>query len=133
MKILLSIKPEFSNKIFDGDKLFEFRKQVPKKRFDKVLVYESSPTQHIVGWFRVGRIIKGHPDDVWQTCKQDGGIDKNRYYQYCKGNQQIYAFEIMETHRFASPINPFKLVDNFTPPQNFAYLETSSCLLNNVR
>ena len=30
MKVVLSIKPEFANKIFDGTKKFEFRKSIFK-------------------------------------------------------------------------------------------------------
>lgn len=32
MKVLLSIKPEFANKIFEGTKRFEFRKSIFKKK-----------------------------------------------------------------------------------------------------
>ena len=69
MKILLSIKPEFVAKIFNGEKRVEFRKMIPKKHFDKVFIYESSPTQHIVGWFSVSRVIKGHLDKIWKAVR----------------------------------------------------------------
>ena len=91
MKILLSIKPEFVSKMFNGEKRFEFRKRIPKKRFNKVFIYESSPTQNIVGWFRIGRIIKGHPDEVWKDCKNESGIEEHRYYEYCNGNVKVYC------------------------------------------
>ena len=132
MKILLSIKPEFVAKIFNGEKRVEFRKMVPKKHFDKVLIYESSPTQQIVGWFSVSKIIKGHPDKIWKSCKDIGGIEKSRYYEYCNGNAKIYAFEIKEVHKFAKPINPFVIDNTFTPPQNFAYLNSSSIFFNSL-
>lgn len=46
MKILLSIKPEFADKIFEGTKQFEFRKSIFKdKTVRKVVVYASSPIQ----------------------------------------------------------------------------------------
>ena len=126
MQILLSIKPEFVEKIFNGEKRFEFRKQIPKKQFNKVFIYESSPTQNIVGWFRVGNIIKGHPDDIWGNCKDNSGILESQYYQYCNGNTRIYALELKEVHKFDEPINPFDFVSDFTPPQNFSYLETNN-------
>ena len=99
---------------------------------DKVFIYESSPTQHIVGWFSVSRVIKGHPDKIWKSCKDIGGIGKSRYYEYCNGNTKIYAFEIKEVHKFADPINPFAINTGFTPPQNFAYLDSSSIFFNSL-
>ncbi|MFR5844991.1 MAG: ASCH domain-containing protein [Oscillospiraceae bacterium] len=36
--ILLSIKPEYANKIFDGQKHYEYRKRIPKKtRYQRLL------------------------------------------------------------------------------------------------
>ncbi len=132
MEILLSIKPEFVAKIFNGEKRVEFRKMIPKKHFDKVFIYESSPTQNIVGWFSVSRVIKGHPDKIWKSCKDIGGIGKARYYEYCNGNTKVYAFEIKEVQKFAKPINPFAIDDTFTPPQNFAYLDSTSNFFNSL-
>lgn len=128
MKILLSIKPEFVFKIFTGEKRFEFRKKIPKKHFKKVFIYESSPTQNVVGWFIVSRIIKDDPDTIWDECNSKSGIEKQNYYNYCNGNQKIYALEIKEYHKFDDPINPFNLISNFMPPQNFTYLDSSNSL-----
>jgi predicted transcriptional regulator len=39
MKVLLSIKPEFADKIFEGTKLFEFRRSIFKnEKIKKVVV-----------------------------------------------------------------------------------------------
>lgn len=43
MKVLLSIKPEFAEKIFSGEKKFEFRRSIFKDKTVKtVLVYASA-------------------------------------------------------------------------------------------
>ena len=43
MKVLLSIKPEFADKIFNGTKKYEFRKSIFKnKDVDTVVVYPKS-------------------------------------------------------------------------------------------
>ena len=47
--ILMSIKPEYVNKIFDGTKRYEYRKKLCKQRIDKIIVYSSSPIKKIVG------------------------------------------------------------------------------------
>lgn len=128
MKILLSIKPEYSDKIFSGEKKFEFRRQKPKRRFEIVFVYESQPTKKIVGWFSVKKIISGSPHDVWKRCREVGGIEKDDYFEYCGDKKVIYAFEIDKTLHFESPIDPSDLDPRFYPPQNFTYLNQSRIL-----
>ena len=54
MKVLLSIKPEFVEKIFNGTKKYEFRKSIFKnKNIDTVVVYASSPWQYVIGEFKI--------------------------------------------------------------------------------
>lgn len=53
-EFLLSIKPEFANKIFDGTKKFEFRKSIFKnKDVTTVVVYVSSTIEKIIGEFEI--------------------------------------------------------------------------------
>lgn len=47
--ILLSIKPEYANRIFDGSKKYEFRKHLPQKKIDKIVVYSTDPVQRVIG------------------------------------------------------------------------------------
>ena len=48
MKILISIKPKFVKKIFEGTKIFELRRKIFLKKINTVIIYESSPTKKIV-------------------------------------------------------------------------------------
>jgi len=58
MTVLLSIKPEFADKIFDGTKKYEFRRRIFKKEgVKKVIVYVTSPVQKIIGEFLIESII----------------------------------------------------------------------------
>jgi len=125
MKVLLSIKPEYAEKIFSGEKKYEFRKQKPKFVIDIVFVYESSPTRSIVGGFSVKIIHSGPPERIWQKCKESSGIEKSDYLNYCNGTKVIHAFEIGETFKFENPINPFKVISDFKPPQSFSYFNGS--------
>ena len=43
--ILLSINPEYAEKIMDGSKKFEFRKRKCKRRVDKIIIYSTSPVK----------------------------------------------------------------------------------------
>jgi len=126
MDVLLSVKPEYSKRIFSGEKKYEFRKRKPKFAIDVVFVYESSPTRSIVGQFSVKRIHSGSPDRIWQKCKESSGIEKKNYLDYCNGTKVVHAFEIAEVFKFENPINPFEVISDFKPPQSFSYFNDPS-------
>jgi predicted transcriptional regulator len=57
MKVLLSVKPEFANKIFSGVKKYEYRRAIFKNNVNRVIVYASSPVQKLIGEFEIESII----------------------------------------------------------------------------
>jgi len=125
INILLSIKSEYTERIFSGGKKYEFRKQKPKRPINRVFVYECAPLKNIVGWFSVRRIISGSPREIWEKCKDSSGIVQEDYFAYCKGKKVIHAFEIHETYQFHHPVDPHEIAFDFNPPQNFTYLDSS--------
>jgi len=122
MDVLLSIRPEYTEKLFSGEKRYEFRKRKPKEMIGKVLIYESRRSRMILGWFSVRTIHSGSPRDIWERCKDHGGIEKENYALYCNGNRIIHALEVDQIVRFNPPINPFEVIPDFKPPQDFAYV-----------
>ena len=57
MKILLSIKPEFAEKILDGTKKFEFRRRVhTRPEVKSVIIYATMPVGRVIGEFSIERI-----------------------------------------------------------------------------
>jgi len=121
----LSIKPTYSQRIFSGEKKFEFRKTKPRSAIDFVVVYESSPTRNIVGGFTIKTVFSGTPDEIWEKCKFYSGIDKGGYREYCGKASLIHAFEIDQIYKLEKPMSPFKLFLNFKAPQSFCYLHSS--------
>jgi predicted transcriptional regulator len=126
MKVLLSIKPEYTEKIFSGVKKYEFRRQKPRSIIERVFIYECSPSKNIVGWFTIKRILSGSPEKIWDICRSLSGIKKRKFFTYCNGKKVIYALEIDRVFQFKTPINPFEICSDFRPPQNFSYLDRLS-------
>jgi type I restriction enzyme S subunit len=120
--LILSIKPEYAEKILIGFKRFEFRKQIPRKQIHQVFIYSSYPEKMIVGKFRIRSVIKGSPEEIWETCGDEGGIEKESFFSYFEDRPIGYGFEIDEVERFDPPIDPKEINNNFKPPQSFAYL-----------
>lgn len=123
MKILLSIKPEFADKIFEGTKQFEFRKSIFKdRRVRKVVVYASSPIQKVVGEFEIEYILNTNPSTLWEETKEFAGISKEFFDAYFNNRKMAFAFKIKCVKPYKRPLclkRDFKIN---TPPQSFMYL-----------
>lgn len=122
MKALLSIKPEFAEKIFSGEKGFEFRKAAFTQNVTSVIVYVTAPVGRIVGEFEVANIWQDTPASLWQKTKEGAGITSQFFFEYFKGRNKAVAIEITKPKRYATAINPYKGDKKFTPPQSFCYV-----------
>lgn len=125
MNVLLSIKPEFAEKILSNQKKYEFRKSPIRKAdsVNKVILYASSPTQRIVGSFKINQIVSGAPGELWEQYGGKSGIDdRKRFMDYYSGKQEGYAIEIKNPQRLLTAIDPTEHIDGFTPPVSFQYV-----------
>ena len=123
MKVLLSIKPEFAEKIFNGTKKYEFRRSVFKNQNIKtVVVYASSPVQLVIGEFEIDIILNDDLHQLWNITKDYSGISENYFFEYFNNKERGYAIKIKQTTRYKKALslkNDFKTA----PPQSFMYLE----------
>src|SRR5689334_10092007 len=116
MKVLLSIKPEFADKIFNGTKKFEFRRTIFKnKGISTVLVYASSPVQKIIREFQIEEILNERLDRLWESTKHFAGIDKEYFYDYFNKKQDGFAIKIKAYKRYDEPLC-IKRDLNLSPP-----------------
>lgn len=129
MKALLSIKPEFVEKIFSGEKLFEYRKAIFKRpEVKSVVIYSTMPEGLIVGEFEIGEILAKSPQDLWEQTKDVSGINKQFFDEYFVNRDVAYAIQIKKLKKYQSPINPYELDTSFKAPQSFKYIDPSSAL-----
>lgn len=125
MNALLSIKPEFADKILSGEKQYEFRKTrfSSPAEVDTIFMYASSPAQELVGSFTFDDIVKGPPAELWREFGEQSGIkSESRFMDYFSGNSTGYAIAIDEVTALESPIDPHQEVANFRPPVSFQYV-----------
>lgn len=122
MKVLLSIKPEFAFKIFDGEKKFEFRKVIFKNPdIRTVVVYASSPVQKVIGEFEIDGILSSSPDEIWELTKNYSGISEMYFHEYFENRLVAHAIKIKNTKRYKKPMS-LKEDFNVLPPQSYLYL-----------
>jgi predicted transcriptional regulator len=122
MKILLSIKPEFALKIFNGSKRYEYRRTIFKQGEVKtVVVYASDPVKQVIGEFEIGEILYEEPEVLWAKTKNQSGITRNRFLEYFDNKPKGYAIEVKVAQTYDIPI-PLKNLMVPRPPQSFRYL-----------
>lgn len=123
MKVVLSIKPEYAFKIFDGSKKFEFRKSIFKNQNVKsIIVYASSPVQKVIGEFEIGKIFNHDLDTLWSLTKEHSGISKDFFYEYFSNKQEGFAIQVKNKKKYNEP-KCLKKDYNLHPPQSFVYLK----------
>ena len=122
MRVLLSIKPEFATKIFDGSKKYEYRRIIFKnKNVNKVIVYASSPTSLIIGEFEIDGIIDDELPALWEQTKSHAGISERRFSEYFADKSRGYAIKVKTPRKYERPLR-LNSVTVSSPPQSFVYL-----------
>jgi predicted transcriptional regulator len=122
MKILLSIKPEYAEKIFIGEKQFEFRRNIFKNPLVKtVVIYASSPVRRIIGEFEIDYILSLDIGDLWGKTMHLSGINKEFYDNYFRGKQIGHAIKVKKVKRYHKHLE-LSDYDIKYAPQSFIYL-----------
>ena len=122
MKVLLSIKPEFALRIFNGTKHYEFRKVIFRKPDIKtVIVYASSPIKKIIGEFEIEEIISESPEILWRRTGCLAGISKKFFFNYFAERNVGYAIKIKQVYSYQKP-ECLRMKYNIYPPQSFCYV-----------
>lgn len=121
-QVLLSIKPEYAEKILDGTKKYEFRRSVFKNPDVRtIVIYASSPVQKVVGEFEIDSILNLDLETLWNRTKKFAGITKEYFMEYFESKEKGYAIKIKSTKKYK---DGFSLEERFNakPPQSFLYL-----------
>ena len=122
IKVLLSIKPEFAEKIFDGSKKYEFRRTIFKNPCIKhVIVYASSPVQKVIGEFEIDKILNYNIKELWKETSRYSGISQEYFYKYFIDKENGYAIKIKKIKKYEKALC-IKKSFNLLPPQSFLYL-----------
>ena len=123
--VLLSVKPEFADKIFCGLKRYEFRKVLFKNRnVKKIVVYASAPIRKVIGEFEIEEILELEKEYLWERTKEYSGIPKTYFDHYFQGRDIGYAIKIRRPKLYETPLDLKQSFNIKYPPQSFMYLAT---------
>ena len=120
-KMLLSIKPEYVDKIISGQKKYEFRKFRCREEIDTIVIYATAPVKKVIGEGALLDIIEGDVEYVWHKTKSFGGILEKDYKAYYEGRKVAIAYKLGKVTLYDKPMELKDLGLDYVP-QSFAYI-----------
>lgn len=123
---LMAIRPRYAQAILAGIKRIEFRKRPLAPDIDTILIYESAPTQRIVGQFTLSRTILATPQGLWRNFGSVGSIARVDYLTYYGERDRAVGLVIDDVEQFAHPLALADLSVRPAVPQSFVYLPSSA-------
>ncbi len=121
--LLISIRPQFVEKILSGQKVFEFRKSLPAEKVRHLVIYSTSPVQRIVAVAEVAESRSGSPSAIWNQCSKAAGISRANYRQYFTGRSTAHAFHLGRVFKLRNPIQLYALAPGLVAPQSFRWMD----------
>ena len=118
MNLIISIKPQFVEKILLGEKKYEFRRRIYKKEVEKIYIYQTAPDAKIVAHFTPGKIIKDTPQNLWNRFKDCSGTTEESLLTYLHDKDEAYAIEITNL-KILTPFKP----ENISAPHGYKYID----------
>lgn len=122
LNAIFSIKPEYVERIFSGEKKYEFRTTICKKTISKIIIYETSPISKIVGEVSVVKILKNTPSNIWKIASLDAGIEYDSFLKYFSNREYAYAYVLKNPIQYNRQFS-LKELNISVAPQNFLYID----------
>ena len=131
--LLLSLRPRFAAAILDGSKRVELRRIRPRAApGTPVMIYETTPTQALVGGCWVSGVVVAEPDEVWELHGHLTSVRRAEFDAYFSGTNQAVAIQVTNPWSLEQPIGLESLRDawpGFHPPQSFRYVDRADARL----
>lgn len=124
MKVLLSIKPQYAQRIFEGKKKYEYRRNVFKRDdIDTIIVYVTKPVGKVIGEFKIDEILEDSPNEIWKKTKLYSGIKKKDYMEYFSERKKGFAIGIKHAQVYDEPLDLMDINPKIkSAPQSFMYV-----------
>lgn len=128
--LLMSIKTKYTNLIFNGSKIYEFRRRsIGEKNLNKkIYIYSSEDSKEIVGYIIVDKILTNDIDNLLEETKYQ---DTKSIREYFKNSKSCYALHIKETYKFIRPIKIEEIKQehkDFVIPQFYRYIKPTESI-----
>lgn len=120
--ILISIKPEYVEQIFNGSKRYEYRRRLPNDKIDKIVIYCTAPVKSVVGEVSVIKTLSNTLGKLWKQTKDFAGISKEKYFDYFSRKEIANCFVLGDYVKYNQP----RKLEDFgvkVAPQSWVYVK----------
>ena len=118
---LLSIRPEYADRVSSGEKRVEFRRHNFRRDITHVVLYSTSPVSRLVGLCEVARVVRGSPAELWSDHGRYGGIEEDALLNYMDGVTAGTALILRRFQPFERDVR-LSALGLERAPQSFQYL-----------
>jgi predicted transcriptional regulator/DNA-binding XRE family transcriptional regulator len=123
--LVLSIHPEYTDKIMEGTKTVELRRRFPLTAAPGtvVYIYSTSPIRALVGRAEISDVNKLPLSQIWRKFSKPAGIKRKDFDSYFNGLHEGFALQFSNVKALPRPLTLSELRDRFgfQPPQSFLY------------
>lgn len=128
--LLMSIKTKYTNLIFNGTKIYEFRRKSIKEENlnKKIFIYSSEQSKEIIGYIIVDKILENDIDNLLEETRYPDAKGIRKYFENSK---TCYALHISEYYKFVKPIKIEEIKEkykDFVIPQFFRYIKSTESI-----
>jgi predicted transcriptional regulator len=134
---VLALHPSYLEKIFSKEKTVEFRTRFSKRwELQRVSLYGTKPISGLAGEARIGRVISGEPNKIWELFGHAAGCTRQEYDSYVNGHETVYAVTLTDVLRYPDPVPLSQLSHllgvNLAAPQSYLSLANNDNWLSAV-
>ena len=129
-EIIISIKPNFVEKILCGEKTVELRTRranlVPGTR---MWIYSTLPRGEICAFASVDFVHTDSPESIWDQYSKEIAITKEEFWAYVGEREAVSVIKMSGVDMVDTGITLQRIQDKlgrFTPPQFFMWLKHNS-------
>jgi predicted transcriptional regulator len=127
-QLLMSVKPEFADRIMRRKKTVELRRKFSTRWIGhRINIYSTAPVMSLVGEARICGVVANKPEAIWGRFHDQVGCSRAEFDAYVSGCAEIYAIELddIRPYRDRFPLQQIAhlLNEKISPPQSYVTLE----------
>lgn len=125
-EIVMSVKPDYAERILSGVKRVEIRKKFSKRWLgSKVVLYASKPLGALVGEATISSIMYGQPAEILSRYGSDIGCSLSELDSYAQSSSKLCAIEFKDVRPYKEslPLDQIShlLHEELKPPQSYCH------------
>ena len=134
--ILMSVRPQYAEKILRGEKTVELRRVRPRvSRGDVIVMYVTSPKSEVRALLEVEEVLEAHPAALWSAVGSTAGVSIGEYEEYFQGSGTGVGISLRVVEHLKEPVTLDELramSPGFRPPQSYRYIAGLTCRMQSL-